>query len=386
MSRYAWVTLVMRDELYACGALVLGQSLRRAGTQADLVCMVTDDIPADVTSALGEVWDHVVCVPRLEARRPVQQRRQVRFGAAYSPWLQSCLTKFCCLQMTRYSKVVFLDADMLCVAAALSPLVPSPSPSPPPSPSTRADEGEEHGVSHGGAEQSEAPVNTRLAGNLIRRKGEKEENESGGEEEEGEEEKEGEEKGKDEGEEEGGEASGLEPASEPHELSPPSSPPSSSSSSAPVGGREGVSGQGRAQGGGDCEGGRGGGRGRAPLPHPPCESVDSLFALRAPAGILDLYRSDVELNGRRHGCVVPPADVKRALEGNYYAMRGKGVGGEGKERRGEGRRGDGKPRMCALAAARWDICFARSLALTLPAPISGAQLSCAAQMSAHEHV
>ena len=198
MSRYAWVTLVMRDELYACGALVLGQSLRRAGTQADLVCMVTDDIPADVTSALGEVWDHVVCVPRLEARRPVQQRRQVRFGAAYSPWLQSCLTKFCCLQMTRYSKVVFLDADMLCVAAALSPLVPSPSPSPPPSPSTRADEGEEHGVSHGGAEQSEAPVNTRLAGNLIRRKGEKEENESGGEEEEGEEEKEGEEKGKDE--------------------------------------------------------------------------------------------------------------------------------------------------------------------------------------------
>lgn len=96
---YAWATLVMRNELYACGALVLGASLRRAGTTADLVCMVTDDISADVTEALGEVWDHVVEIPEVEALRGALQRQQRRFGHMYNPWLRSCLTKFTTLAM-----------------------------------------------------------------------------------------------------------------------------------------------------------------------------------------------------------------------------------------------------------------------------------------------
>ncbi|CAI5982697.1 unnamed protein product [Closterium sp. NIES-65] len=58
------------------GKLAPGHSLRLANTFADLVCMVTDDIASDVTAALGEVWDHVVVVPRLEARQGVRQRRQ----------------------------------------------------------------------------------------------------------------------------------------------------------------------------------------------------------------------------------------------------------------------------------------------------------------------
>lgn len=113
--RFAWVTLVMENEKYASGALVLAQSLRNRATEAHLVCMVDDSISDEITEALSRVFDFVVEVPKIVAEKGVLQRQQVRFGHMYNPWLQNCLTKFSVFSMTQYSKVAFLDADMVCV-------------------------------------------------------------------------------------------------------------------------------------------------------------------------------------------------------------------------------------------------------------------------------
>lgn len=118
MASFAWVTLVMLQKSYVCGALVLGQSLRNHNTKADMICMVTDDIISDITlkTALESVWDYLVVVDKIEASVSVQQRRQSRFGHMYDPWLKYCLTKFNAFALVRYNKIAFLDADMLCVA------------------------------------------------------------------------------------------------------------------------------------------------------------------------------------------------------------------------------------------------------------------------------
>lgn len=111
----AFTTLVMRSESYACGALVLGHSLRAGGSEACLICMVTDDIADDVRGALAAVWHYVVEVPKITAARGVRQMKQTRFGHMYDSWLQWCLTKCTIFTFEQYAKVAFLDADMLCV-------------------------------------------------------------------------------------------------------------------------------------------------------------------------------------------------------------------------------------------------------------------------------
>ena len=115
-SSFAWATLVMQNELYVCGALVLGQSLRNNHSRASMICMVTDDVTRECQQALEDVWDFVVVVPKIVAAKPVQQRTQTRFGHMYRPWLQNCLTKFNILQMVHLQKICFLDSDMLCLS------------------------------------------------------------------------------------------------------------------------------------------------------------------------------------------------------------------------------------------------------------------------------
>lgn len=43
-TAHAYVTLLMRDDRYAAGCLVVAHSLRTAGVKQDLVCMVTMDM------------------------------------------------------------------------------------------------------------------------------------------------------------------------------------------------------------------------------------------------------------------------------------------------------------------------------------------------------
>jgi hypothetical protein len=48
MSKFAYVTLLMKGDFYVPGALVLASSLKRTGNRADVICMVTEDVSPTV--------------------------------------------------------------------------------------------------------------------------------------------------------------------------------------------------------------------------------------------------------------------------------------------------------------------------------------------------
>lgn len=114
----AWVVLVMIGKAYAPGALVVAQSLRAMKTKHDLVCMVTDDVPPETRAQLrgtaqNPIYDHVVEVPYVAQRtRPFESKKQAEM---YGGWIDRGFTKWNCLKLTQYDRVILVDADVAAV-------------------------------------------------------------------------------------------------------------------------------------------------------------------------------------------------------------------------------------------------------------------------------
>jgi len=108
----AFVTLVMRGTKYVLGAVTLAHSLRLTGTKAKLVCMITEDVqPAK--EILDAVFDEVVFVPYIKCKcKPLRTEKQRN---KYKSWIADAFTKWNCLNLTNYRKVLFLDADVVAI-------------------------------------------------------------------------------------------------------------------------------------------------------------------------------------------------------------------------------------------------------------------------------
>ena len=108
-ARSAWVTLVMRGDAYVPGALALAASLRGSGTAAATVCMVTPDVSAGARALLGRAFDRVAAVEKLSyPTRPMPTAKQREI---YGGWISDACTKWRCLALTEYARVIVLDAD-----------------------------------------------------------------------------------------------------------------------------------------------------------------------------------------------------------------------------------------------------------------------------------
>jgi alpha-N-acetylglucosamine transferase len=110
-SRFAYVTLLMLNDSYLPGVLMLAYALRKQNTRADLVCMVTEEITHGARRALELLFDHVVEVEKIFVPYKRRQRRQ------YIPYV---FTRASALRLGkdgdlgfRYDKLVALDADVL---------------------------------------------------------------------------------------------------------------------------------------------------------------------------------------------------------------------------------------------------------------------------------
>lgn len=111
-SQYAWVLLVMKGDSYVPGALVMAHSLRRVQTAHDIVCMVSDDVSDRARQQLNLVCN-VVSVPYLKFRsKPMKTAKQQE---KYSNWMNASYTKWNCLNLTQYKKVIFLDVDKIVI-------------------------------------------------------------------------------------------------------------------------------------------------------------------------------------------------------------------------------------------------------------------------------
>ena len=110
-ARYAFVSFLMLNDSYLPGALVVGYALRKQGTRADRVCLVTENISRDARYALERVFDHVVDVDQIFVPHKRRQARQDR------PYM---FTRMNALRLgadgdlgLAYEKVIVLDADVL---------------------------------------------------------------------------------------------------------------------------------------------------------------------------------------------------------------------------------------------------------------------------------
>ncbi|AUV65332.1 P13 [Alphabaculovirus myunipunctae] len=110
---YAYVTLVMLGDEYVAGAKVLAKSLLCTGTKHDLVCMVTPDVSAEARSELAALYTRVLVVDYVTYKCPPMLTK--RQNQMYGSWISYAFTKWQCLTLLEYKKIIYLDADHLVV-------------------------------------------------------------------------------------------------------------------------------------------------------------------------------------------------------------------------------------------------------------------------------
>lgn len=109
--RAAYVTLVMLGDHYVPGAVALAKSLLRTGTCHDLVCMVTKDVSESAIQSLSQVYDTIIVVEYLHMKCPSMMTK--RQNEIYGNWIEYSFTKWQCLALGQYDKILYLDADHL---------------------------------------------------------------------------------------------------------------------------------------------------------------------------------------------------------------------------------------------------------------------------------
>ena len=112
-NKFAFVTLLFpnpnnkQESPYMVGNISTALALKRQGTKADLVCLVTPDVDADTMDALSIVYDHVKIVPYIHPHKSVIQT-----------FRESYLNMFTKLHIFNsdvlpYKKVCFVDSDII---------------------------------------------------------------------------------------------------------------------------------------------------------------------------------------------------------------------------------------------------------------------------------
>lgn len=115
-SRYAFVTFLMLNDSYLPGVLLLAHGLRRQKTEADLICMVTEEISRPARQTLAQLYDFVIDVEKIFVPHARVGKR---------PYLPYVFTRLHALRLGSdgdlghtdakfaYDKIALLDADLL---------------------------------------------------------------------------------------------------------------------------------------------------------------------------------------------------------------------------------------------------------------------------------
>ncbi|MBP1858993.1 glycosyltransferase [Rhizobium herbae] len=121
-SRHAFVTLVTNAD-YAVGATALARSIRRTGTDADIVVLHTGGVGSELLTPLAEFSCRLVTtdlLPLSDGFNERHARKNVHSAAPFTkgrkPDFHSPLDNFCKLrlwQLIEYERCIFIDADAL---------------------------------------------------------------------------------------------------------------------------------------------------------------------------------------------------------------------------------------------------------------------------------
>lgn len=140
LSKYAYVVLQMIGDAYTLGSVAAAHTLRKTGTKYDIVCMVTNDVSDKARDTLKEVYDHVIEIDYIKKKtvsktdievdkvnKELKTARNAERGKLlkrkgilqaqqrFYSWIDSSYTKWACMGLTQYEKVLLLDSDKLIV-------------------------------------------------------------------------------------------------------------------------------------------------------------------------------------------------------------------------------------------------------------------------------
>jgi hypothetical protein len=104
-NAYVWL-LMGNYQIYYTGIFVSAASIKRTNPNADLVVMITPEIPQKIIDVLKKIVTHVVRVPVLVFKTFSYHERD------YQLWLSTSYTKWNALALP-YKKVIFMDADTI---------------------------------------------------------------------------------------------------------------------------------------------------------------------------------------------------------------------------------------------------------------------------------
>ncbi|CAI6004577.1 unnamed protein product [Closterium sp. NIES-65] len=100
--RVAYASVLHTTEDYVCGAIVLARSLKKSGTKADLVLLVSREISRKSRRGLKKAGWRLKEIERIRNPRAVPK--------SYNEWNYSKLRLW---QLEEYDKVIFVDSDVL---------------------------------------------------------------------------------------------------------------------------------------------------------------------------------------------------------------------------------------------------------------------------------
>lgn len=108
-KRYAYCTFLIEDDRYLPGILTFAYALRKQKINADIFCVVTDEIPDETIRYIGCLYDFVFCVEQSRIRNRNRKKRRDR---------EKLFVRFSVLDMIQkyrldYEKVIICDSDLL---------------------------------------------------------------------------------------------------------------------------------------------------------------------------------------------------------------------------------------------------------------------------------
>ena len=106
-KNYAYVTFVMLGDKYISAAIVLAESVRKIGSMADLVVLVTNDVSLEGKEILKRFFDHVINVEYINFENWETKIQE------YPSYLDLVFTKFRIFNLIQYKKILLIDADTI---------------------------------------------------------------------------------------------------------------------------------------------------------------------------------------------------------------------------------------------------------------------------------
>ncbi|GAG01243.1 unnamed protein product, partial [marine sediment metagenome] len=122
-GRVAFVTMLMMNDTYLPGIIMVGLQLKKLSPEIERVCMVTDDITEETIETISKVFI-IKQVPYIRVREGYIS------DPTKSKIYSRSFTKLNFMNLTEYDKIIWIDADMIPLRNT-SELIHYPSPSVP---------------------------------------------------------------------------------------------------------------------------------------------------------------------------------------------------------------------------------------------------------------